>query len=574
MTKLFLIILFYLYLSGESETLTNGIYEIKFKDLYLNFHHKRNKFYFSSKFSFEKSSSFRFTKIANNQNNSFFLIECLKHNRKLYSNKNMVKAYSRFDKSNINFYWSIINKNESSVIIKNRNGCYIKISNSYKITCVETFQEVSRFYLIKLYEEIFHTDEDLKIIEKEPIDILIKYIDLRDPKLNRKGIHQIKKDFDNEELRYSIRSILKNIPWVRKIFILMPNERVRYFKELNEIKEKIVYVKDKDLIGFDSSSSLVFQFRYWKMKEFNMSDNFIAMDDDCYIGRPLKKSDLFYVDNKKVLPLIITSKFLKMKKREVENNIYLYKRNIKKSGVEQNFDEFQYSKHLTYSMIMKALSREYLIVPKFTHNAIPTNMNEIKEIYEIINKSLFRNTTLFSSYRHVESLQFQTFVLGFTFNKYKKKVKNLSHKLIRFGNTLISSFNYDLFCVNTNSHSNSDLSSKIFKIVMEKLFPETSPYEIIDYSLSSLSFNLIQQMKKRTDDLEKELLKIKKENIKLQNLNNHNQNNSRQFNQYKGKLQKDIIPKKIFLYFLLIFVLLLIIKKFVNNCKYSITIFY
>ena len=60
----------------------------------------------------------------------------------------------------------------------------------------------------------------------------------------------------------------------------MPNEKVRYFKEPDEIKEKIIYVKDKDLIGFDSSSSLVFQFRYWKMKDFNISDNFICMNDD------------------------------------------------------------------------------------------------------------------------------------------------------------------------------------------------------------------------------------------------------------------------------------------------------
>ena len=72
-----------------------------------------------------------------------------------------------------------------------------------------------------------HTQEDIKLIEKEPIDILIKYIDLNDPNLKRNGIHQINKDFDNEEIKYSIRSILKNIPWIRKIFILMPNEKVR-----------------------------------------------------------------------------------------------------------------------------------------------------------------------------------------------------------------------------------------------------------------------------------------------------------------------------------------------------------
>ena len=48
------------------------------------------------------------------------------------------------------------------------------------------------------------------------------------------------------------RSILSNIPWIRKIFILMPTKKVRYFKEYNIIKDKIIYVKDKDLLGYDS----------------------------------------------------------------------------------------------------------------------------------------------------------------------------------------------------------------------------------------------------------------------------------------------------------------------------------
>ena len=195
----------------------------------------------------------------------------------------------------------------------------------------------------------------------------------------------------------------------------MPNEKVSYFKEINEIHEKIVYVKDKDLIGFDSSSSLVFQFRYWKMKDFNMSDNFISMDDDYFIGKPLNKSDLFYVKDKKVVPLIITSQFLTFYKEEVKRKIYYYKNNIKRSKNEQTFDEFQYTKQLTYSFIMEVLSKKRIIVPKFTHNAIPTNIYDIKEIYDLIYESKYKNTTLYSKYRHIDSLQFQTLILVYLY---------------------------------------------------------------------------------------------------------------------------------------------------------------
>ena len=45
------------------------------------------------------------------------------------------------------------------------------------------------------------------------------------------------------------------------------------------------------------------------MKEFGLSDNFIAMDDDCFIGRPLNKSDFFYVHNNTVIPAIIVGDY-------------------------------------------------------------------------------------------------------------------------------------------------------------------------------------------------------------------------------------------------------------------------
>ena len=50
------------------------------------------------------------------------------------------------------------------------------------------------------------------------------------------------------------------------------------------------------------------------MKKFGISDNFIIMDDDYFIGNTLKKSDFFYVENNKVVPAINTQKFCFIKK--------------------------------------------------------------------------------------------------------------------------------------------------------------------------------------------------------------------------------------------------------------------
>lgn len=68
----------------------------------------------------------------------------------------------------------------------------------------------------------------LSLLNNTPVDLVYKYIDLSDPALNRTD--SVRKDFDNNELRYSIRSALKNIPWIRYIYIIMPNERVSFLK--------------------------------------------------------------------------------------------------------------------------------------------------------------------------------------------------------------------------------------------------------------------------------------------------------------------------------------------------------
>ena len=213
-----------------------------------------------------------------------------------------------------------------------------------------------QFIFRKIYNEVNkHTNNNIKdeILKNEPIDILIKYIDLRDKNLKRNGIHQIAKDYDNEELRYSLRGIIYNIPWIRKIFILMPNDKVRYLKEYNLIKDKIVYVNDKDFLGYDSSNFNAFLFRYWKMKKFGISDNFIIMDDDYFIGKKLKKNDFFYVEQGRVVPSIVTSNFIKIDPKSVEKNLKLYTKRIKQNKEEQGGDDWNLSITLTFSFILK-----------------------------------------------------------------------------------------------------------------------------------------------------------------------------------------------------------------------------
>ena len=551
------IIILYIFLSLQND-IKNGIYNIIFDNLYLSYH----KLKLSSTHNFRQNTFFRLRKTDLPFNEIFYNIEEIKTNYKLIFSENKELVFN--NENDNRQLWSLIKKDKYHFSIKNKNNsCYIKV-DKFKYHCENLhLNEATLFKIINVYDEVNEKQNitDKEIIDEEPIDILIKYIDLKDPNLTRKGIHQIEKDYDNEELRYSIRSILNYIPWVRKIFILMPNEKVRYFKDYNSIKEKIVYVKDEDFLGYDSSNCNAFLFRYWKMKEFGISDNVIVMDDDCFIGKKLKKDDFFYVKEGKVVPSIITSNFIKIDKRSVQNYCNLYEKKAKISHEEQSDDIFDYTKYLTFSFILNIFNistEESVFLPQFTHNAIPVNLRDVKEIYEIIYRSKYRYATLDCLYRHIGYIQFQIFVVSYTFIKYHRKVKNIPYKYIKFKKALSSNYNYSLLCINKGSEHYSYLSSYKSKIVMEYLFPNPSPYEIIDYSLINLSFNLAFSMDKiiKSNKIKDCKINIKKPNDDSIKLN-------------KEKYYQIITKKeKVYFYYVLILLLFFIQIKF--NCgKYK-----
>ena len=60
----------------------------------------------------------------------------------------------------------------------------------------------------------------------------------------------------------------------------MPNEKVSFLKPIEEIKEKFVYVKDKDYLGFESASSPTLQFNLHKMKKFDDGSENGSWDPD------------------------------------------------------------------------------------------------------------------------------------------------------------------------------------------------------------------------------------------------------------------------------------------------------
>ena len=462
----------------------NGIYLIKNTEVNLYFYIQNNRLILAN-----RQKNFRLELISSNL---YIIKSRIKNQRIGVDENNNIIIYNK--KKNIKnldkIYWNIIQINNSEFLIQNKyNKKYIEsINNKLQLSnkIIYNLNNQDNLSLKKNYIFTFirlFQDDKLKIkkqiIIKEPIDLLIKYIDLNDMNLMRDNITQIYKDKDNEELRYCLRSILQYISWIRKIFILMPNEKVKYLKNIEEIKEKIIYIKDKDLLGYDTANIHAFTFNLYKMEKYGISNNFIYMEDDFFIGYMLKKYDFFYYykNKKKVFPYILSSYFYELNKIDILNKYY-QKLKTKDLIHPHSKEGWRFSILSTSKYFIEKFNNFSIINGILTHNAIPENTNDLKLIFEEIQKYNYINETLFCKMRHILTLNKHQFFNLYSLNILKRKVNSIPYKYIPI--ELLNKFNLNvaLFVINTGgNHIPLKRQVCIQKKIMEKRFPIKVIYE-------------------------------------------------------------------------------------------------
>ena len=470
----------------------------------------------------------------------------------------------------------------------------MEINNNY-LQCTNTLpfpidmhkseiKDVFKFNLFRLYEEVEFTPEQLEIIEKEPIDVLIKYIDLSDKTLKREGIKQIQKDEDNEELRYSIRSILKYIPWVRKIFILMPNEKVRYFKPYDEIKEKIVYVKDKDLLGYESANIYAFTFNLFKMEKFGLSENFIYFDDDFFVGKKLNKSHFFYYDEneKRVVPSLLNSEFYELNKDSTNKKYNMIIKKKDNMG-SQCFLAWILSLLSTDKFFMEHYKDQTLINSNPIHNAISYNIKDLKEVYDLVSKNYqYANETLNSIERHILTLQTQHCVDLYELNIKKRKVHPIKYNVIPMNLLKLTYTNTELFAINTGGDRlYTEEEYKREKEIMKLRFPDPTPYEIPGSDNEDKDKKVGKKISPSKSNVKENEKNNNEENNGVMILNNPEDSKSEQDNELQIKVnilteinQKQSLIIKTSNYLILLTVILIIMLFYLyykekNKFKYS-----
>lgn len=139
-------------------------------------------------------------------------------------------------------------------------------------------------------------------VDLDPIDVVYTWVDSSDPKWQAKFSHFIGRPtktthgselryLSRDELRYSIRSVLKYAPWVRNIYIVTDDQRPDWFIGSDRIR-----IVDHREIFPDPSVLPVFNSHAIESclhRIPGLSERFIYFNDDVFLGQPTSPNDFF-----------------------------------------------------------------------------------------------------------------------------------------------------------------------------------------------------------------------------------------------------------------------------------------
>lgn len=313
-----------------------------------------------------------------------------------------------------------------------------------------------------------------KIVKKE-IDFVYLWVDGNDPEWQAKrnafiGKTQKKSAVncegryaDNDELKFSLRSIEMYAPWIRKIFIVTDNQTPKWLDTSNP---RIKLVDHKEIMpphSLPCFNSCVIEHCIHRIP--GLSEHFLYGNDDMFINKPVTPDMFFTADG---LPII------RLNRRPFRKLTLLFKEKIQKKTLSNYVQTIRNSAELvekkygiyyggkTHHNIDAYSKSNYAHAQQVFQKEIEATFNNHARSSNDIQRNIYSYVDLAEKRGHLQYVTQKT--------SFRLHIHNESHyhKLERY--------NPMLFCMNDSEYAN-DNDRKRAAEFLSKRFPMKSEFE-------------------------------------------------------------------------------------------------
>lgn len=329
--------------------------------------------------------------------------------------------------------------------------------------------------ILKEYPKILKNIGVQNVIVTSDIDLVYLWVDGNDPFWKEKyNICKDKTDSEEEshcsgryanydEIKYSLRSIEKYAPWIRKIFIVTDSQVPKWLDTSNP---KIKIVDHKEIMPADALpcfNSTIIEHHLHKIP--GLSEKFLYANDDMLLNRPVVPSDFFASDGLPIIRMnwhLFRKQNICFKSKILNKKLPNYKDTLHKTAllVEKRYGKYISSR--THHNIDAQLISIYERVNQVFKNEIKASLKNHFRSSSDIQRNIYAYVALMEKRGHLRYVGQRTSFRFFIDNskKYKKFKK----------------YNPTFFCMNDSEFA-MDSDRQRAADFLEKRFPEKSEFE-------------------------------------------------------------------------------------------------
>ncbi len=317
-----------------------------------------------------------------------------------------------------------------------------------------------------------------KYIDTVPVDLVYLWVDDTDynwkKKINRyrENLEQYDSDatdtcrfYNNDELKYSLRSAEKNIPWINRIFIVTDEQTPDW---LNTNHPKITVIDHKEIIPTEKLplfNSCAIESRIPFIP--GLSEHFIYANDDMFAWKQVDKNFFFTDDGKAICRIDQRLKYRK-KRRHLYGHTLIEAH--KKVAEKYPLDIPPHYPHHNIDAYLKSAFIDCINAFKSDFDeTLNHRFRERSDIQRMI-VSFYMIAKGLAVPKSIRKNWFQKYILKQPSDSSCFHVK--SSKITQIAKTKSA-----LLCIN-DSRNTTDEDRKKIRIVLESKFPDKSSFEL------------------------------------------------------------------------------------------------